>query len=178
MCALRSICSFFLLGALCASAAFSQAVNGTIVGTVTDASGAAVANAKVTLTETNTKIARSKLTNESGAYGFPDLPPGIYEVAVEMAGFKKDVRSGVTLEANTSPRVDMRLEPGALNQVIEVIANTAVLQTERADTGRSIDAVTVAVAGTPRAPDTLTLLRATLNVESGSRIPSSRIGML
>ena len=50
---------------------------------------------------------------------------------------------GVILEANTSPRVDVKLEPGALNQTIEIIANAAVLQTERADTGRSIDAVTV-----------------------------------
>jgi hypothetical protein len=140
---LRSICVLFLLCALCAGVAFSQAVNGTIVGTVTDTSGAAVANAKVTLTETNTKISRSTQSNESGAWGFPNLPPGTYEVAVEMTGFKKDVQSGVILEANTSPRVDSKLEPGALNQTIEIVANTAVLQTERADTGRSIDAVTV-----------------------------------
>jgi hypothetical protein len=140
---LRPICVLFLLGALSASLAFSQAVNGTIVGTITDASAAPVANAKVTLTETNTKIVRSKMSNESGGWGFPELPPGTYEVAVEMAGFKKEVRAGVILEANTSPRVDVKLEPGALNQTIEIIANSAVLQTERADTGRSIDAVTI-----------------------------------
>src|SRR5450432_1423202 len=140
---LRPICILVLLSALSASLAFSQAVNGTIVGTITDASGAAVANAKVTVTETNTKIVRTKLSNESGGWGFPELPPGTYEVAVEMPGFKKEVRSGVILEANTSPRVDFKLEPGALNQIIEVVANSAVLQTERADTGRSIDAVTI-----------------------------------
>uniref|UniRef100_Q02CU6 TonB-dependent receptor, plug n=1 Tax=Solibacter usitatus (strain Ellin6076) TaxID=234267 RepID=Q02CU6_SOLUE len=140
---LRSICAVFLLCALCAGIAFSQAVNGTIVGSVTDASGAAVANAKVTLTETNTKISRTALSNETGTWGFPNLQPGTYEVAIEMTGFKKDVRSGVILEANTSPRVDSKLEPGALNQTIEIVANTAVLQTERADTGRSIDAVTI-----------------------------------
>jgi outer membrane receptor protein involved in Fe transport len=140
---LRPICILFLLGALSAGLALSQAVNGSIVGAITDASGAPVANAKVTLTETNTKIVHSKLSNESGGWGFPDLPPGTYDVAVEMAGFKKEVRMGVILEANTSPRVDVKLEPGALNQTIEIIANAAVLQTERADTGRSIDAVTV-----------------------------------
>jgi hypothetical protein len=140
---LRPICILVLLSALSASVAFSQAVNGTIVGTITDASGAAVANAKVTVTETNTKIVRTKLSNESGGWGFPELPPGTYEVTVEMTGFKKEVRSGVILEANTSPRVDLKLEPGALNQIIEVVANSAVLQTERADTGRSIDAVTI-----------------------------------
>ena len=140
---LRQISVLFLLGAVSAGIAFSQAVNGTIVGTVTDASGAAVANAKVTLTETYTKIVRTKLSNESGAYSFPELPQGTYEVAVEMVGFKKEVRGGVILEANTSPRVDMKLEPGALEQTVEVVANVAVLQTERADTGRSIDSVTI-----------------------------------
>ena len=140
---LRQICVLFLLSAVSAGIVFSQAVNGTIVGTVTDASGAAVANAKVTLTETNTKIVRTRLSNESGAYSFPELPQGTYEVAVEMTGFKKEVRGGVILEANTSPRVDMKLEPGALEQTIEITANAAVLQTERADTGRSIDSVTI-----------------------------------
>ena len=120
---LRSICFLILLGIMTASLAVSQAVNGTIVGTITDASCAPVATAKVTLTETNTKIVRSKTSNESGGWGFPDLPPGTYEVAVEMAGFKKEVRTGVILEANTSPRVDVKLEPGALNQTIEIIAN-------------------------------------------------------
>ena len=139
----RLICRLFMLSVLTAGIGFSQAVNGTIVGTVTDASGAPVANAKVTLTESNTKITRTKPTNDLGGWGFPDLPPGTYEVAVEMTGFKKEVRSGVILEANTSPRVDLKLEPGALNQTIEIVANTAVLQTERADTGRSIDAVTI-----------------------------------
>src|SRR5260370_31457303 len=104
---LRSICVLFLLSVLSAGIVFSQAVNGTIVGTVTDASGAAVANAKVTLTETNTRIVHTRQSNESGAYSFPEMPQGPYEVAVEMAGFTKDVRGGVILEANTNPRVDM-----------------------------------------------------------------------
>ena len=57
-----------------------QAVNATLLGTVTDASGAAVANAKVTITETNTGISHTSQTNESGNYVFPDLPPGTYTV--------------------------------------------------------------------------------------------------
>ncbi len=133
----------FLLGTACAVLAFSQAVNGTIVGTVTDSSGGAVVNAKVTITETNTKISHSKQTNEAGTYEFPEMPPGIYDVAVEMAGFKKQVRAGLVLEANTSPRADMRMEPGTVTETVEVRANAAVLQTERADTGRSIDAQVV-----------------------------------
>ncbi len=140
---LRRIIILLALTIVCASAAFSQAVNGTIIGTVTDGSGAAVANAKVTATESQTRISYTRQTNEAGTYEFPNLPQGIYDVAVEMAGFKKELRTGTVLEANTSPRVDARLQPGDLNQTIEITANAAVLQTERADTGRSIDAVTV-----------------------------------
>jgi outer membrane receptor protein involved in Fe transport len=137
---LRSIGTLLCLTALAAGLAFSQAVNGTIVGTVTDASGGAIVNAKITLTETNTKIVHSRLTNEAGVYGFPEMPPGTYEVSAEMPGFKREVRSGIVLAANTSPRVDLQLSPGEVNQTIEVTAAAAILQTERADTGRSMDA--------------------------------------
>src|SRR5271165_5365674 len=99
---LRKIIILLAIALLCAGAAFSQAVNGTIVGTVTDASGASVANAKVTVTETQTRIAHTRQTNEAGTYEFVNMPPGIYEVSVEMAGFKKEVQSGLVLEANTS----------------------------------------------------------------------------
>jgi hypothetical protein len=135
---LRSICILFLLGVASAVLAFSQAVNGTIIGTITDASGGAIGGAKVTLTETNTKVVHSKLTNSAGVYDFPEMPPGTYEVTVEMPGFKKEIRGGIILEANTSPRADMQLVPGDLTQTIEVMATAAVLQTERADTGRLI----------------------------------------
>ncbi|HLK67997.1 MAG TPA: carboxypeptidase regulatory-like domain-containing protein [Bryobacteraceae bacterium] len=141
--AFRCICVCLCLSALTACLAFSQAVNGTIVGTVTDATGGALVNAKVTLTETNTRIVHTKLTNDAGVWGFPEMPPGTYEVTVEMVGFKKAVRAGIILEANTSPRVDVQLVPGELNQTIEVAASAPVLQTERADTGRSIDSQTI-----------------------------------
>ncbi len=135
---LRKIFAVFSLALLCAGAAFSQAVNGTIVGTVTDASGAVIAGAKVTLTEVNTKIVHAGTTNDSGTFSFPDLPPGTYDVAAEMAGFKKETKTGLILEANNSPRADLKLQAGDVNQSIEVSASAAILQTERADTGRTM----------------------------------------
>jgi hypothetical protein len=99
-----------------------------------------VAGAKVTLTEVNTQVSHAGQTNSSGSYSFPDLPPGTYDIAAEMAGFKKVVRTGVVLEANNSPRVDLRLQTGDVTQSVDVIADEAVLQTERADTGRTMDA--------------------------------------
>ena len=64
---------------------------------------------------------------------------GTYDVAGEMVGFKKAVHTGIVLEANTSPRVDLGMQTGDVNQTIEVVANAAILQTERADTGRTMD---------------------------------------
>ena len=137
---LRKIFVVLSLALLFTSTAFSQAVNGTIVGTVTDASGGVVAGARVTITEVNTKIVHTRDTNSSGEYSFPDLPPGTYDVAAEMAGFKKGIKSGTVLEANNSPRIDLKLQTGDVNQTVEVVASAATLQTERADTGRTMDA--------------------------------------
>jgi Carboxypeptidase regulatory-like domain len=141
---LRAICIVFLLALLAASVAYSQAVNATLLGTITDASGGVVPNAKVTITEANTGVSRASQTNESGNYTFPDLSPGIYTVSVEETGFKKERRAGVVVEVNSSPRVDMQLQPGSLSESIEVTATTPLLQTDRADTGTKFDAVQAA----------------------------------
>src|SRR5580704_14962119 len=136
---LRKIFVLLSLAMFMAGAAFSQAVNGTIVGTVTDASGAVVAGAKITLTEENTRVVHNGVTNPSGDFSFPDMPPGTYDVMAEMSGFKKEVKTGTVLEANNSPRVDLKLQTGDVTQTVEVSASAATLQTERADTGRNMD---------------------------------------
>jgi len=116
-----------------------QAVNATLLGTVTDVSGAVVAGAKVTITEMKTGVGRKSTTNDSGNYEFSDLPPGQYQVAVEREGFKKSVRSGVDVLVNSDVRVNLALEPGALTQTVTVTSEAPILQTERADTGRKIE---------------------------------------
>ncbi|HWY44907.1 MAG TPA: TonB-dependent receptor [Candidatus Sulfotelmatobacter sp.] len=119
----------------------AQAVNATVVGTVSDSSGAAVANAKVTITETNTNISHTTQTNESGNYVFPDLPPGTYRVTAELAGFKRASRAGIDVVVNTTSRIDLDLQAGDVTQTIIVEAETPILQTERADTGRKLETV-------------------------------------
>jgi hypothetical protein len=116
-----------------------QAVNATLLGTVTDASGAVIPNATVTITEQRTGVSRSGKTNESGNYTFPDLPPGTYSVAVEVQGFKKEVRQNINVIVNTEQRVDVQLEPGNISQSVEVSAATPPLETDRADTGRNLE---------------------------------------
>src|ERR1044071_7381315 len=109
---LRRIFVTLLLATFCAGALFGQAVNATLVGTVTDASGAVVVNAKVTATESNTGVSRLVNTNESGNYTFTNLPPGVYIVSGEQTGFKKVQRTGVDLLVDTTTRVDLILQPG------------------------------------------------------------------
>lgn len=150
--ALQSARKFFFLS-FCASLflavllvlssvpANGQAVDATLVGTVQDSTGAAVANAKVTVTETNTNISRTTQTNDSGNYVFPDLPPGTYKVTAELAGFKRATRANVDVVVNTTLRIDLDLQAGDITETVTVEADTAILQTERADTGRKLETI-------------------------------------
>jgi Carboxypeptidase regulatory-like domain len=135
----RPICIVFVIALVGATSALSQAVNGSLVGMVTDSSGAAVPTARITVIETNTGVRRSINTNESGNYTFSDLPPGTYTVTAEQTGFKRASRAGIALVVNSTERVDLMLEPGQITETIEVTAAAAILQTERADTGRSVE---------------------------------------
>ncbi len=95
----------------------------------------------MTVTETNTAIGRTTLTNESGNYVLPDLPPGTYKVTAELAGFKRESRADIDVIVNTTQRVDLILQPGNISETITVEAETPILQTERADTGRKLETV-------------------------------------
>lgn len=125
-----------LLGSPCA---FGQAVTGTLLGTVTDQSGATVPAARVTITEQSTGVSRSTDTTAAGYYAFPDLPPGTYTVSVQLAGFKRAVRQDVQVLLNSTVRVDTQLQAGDVAESIEVRADAAILQTDRTDTGRKIE---------------------------------------
>lgn len=141
---LRGACALVALLFVSFHSADAQAVTGTVLGTVTDSSGAVVANARVLLTNVETSTVRSQQTNESGNYTFTDLPEGNYSVTVEMANFKKEVRQNVHLTVNTSTRVDVQLQPGDVTQEVEVTATPPALQTDRADTQTTISNVSTA----------------------------------
>ena len=119
--------------------ASAQAVKGTLLGTITDAQGAGVPGATVTVTETGTNIARTAQTNGSGNYIFSNLKDGTYRVGVEMAGFRKTARDGVKVDVNTTVRIDLTLQVGQLTEEATVVAEIAPLQTDRADTGRILE---------------------------------------
>jgi hypothetical protein len=126
--------------ALLPAVLFSQETRGTISGSVTDNSGAAIAKAKVTVTETRTGSKTELQTEASGAYTAPFLTIGDYQVAAEAPGFKRFVQSGITLSAGAHPVIDIRLEVGAVSESVEVHADAPIIDTANATVGQVITA--------------------------------------
>ncbi len=121
------------------SRASAQAVTGTLLGNISDSSGASVPGVTVTATEVQTNIARTAVTNESGFFLFSSLLNGKYTVTAELQGFKKVIRENVLVDVNTTIRVDMSLEVGAMTESVNVAAESPSLQTDRTDTGRLLE---------------------------------------
>jgi len=105
---------------------------GTVLGTVTDNSGAVVANAEVNVTNTATGVVAHTQTSSSGDFTVPSLNPGVYSVSVEATGFQKAVTSGVVLSVDQKARVNVALKPGAVSTTIEVNATAVTLDTDTA----------------------------------------------
>ena len=135
-----SIAALAMLILALSPSAWGQAVTATLLGTVTDNTGAAVPGATVTILENATGIPHTSVSNESGNYTFPDLPPGSYSVSAEAKGFKKEVRSAVDLVVNTSTRVDLTLQPGSISETVTVTGAPAIMQTDRADVSANLSA--------------------------------------
>ncbi len=129
-----------LIGTVCV---YAQAVNATLVGTITDSSGGVVPHARIAIVGANTGVSHTAETNASGNYTFPDLQPGVYNISAEIAGFKKELRSAVEVALNTVTRIDLRLQPGNVSETVEVTAAAPLLKSDRADTGIAIEAVQV-----------------------------------
>ena len=132
----RFLIALLVLGvifSLGTSQAFGQAVYGSIFGTVTDPSGAAVANAKVTVTSSTKATSVEATSNESGNYSVTHLIPDTYNVRIEGAGFKGLANKNVTVSADSSVRLDGQFEVGGTQETVEVTAEAPQLKTDRAD---------------------------------------------
>jgi hypothetical protein len=140
---------FFLLFVLAIGALgfshplFSQAVNGTLLGTVMDATGKVVPNAQVTIVLTGQSAQYATVTNGSGDYTEPDLPSGVYAITVAAPGFKKETRQNIALATNTTTRVDVNLTTGSATETIEVTTAPPELQTDRADISTTIESSSI-----------------------------------
>ncbi len=126
------------------SAVFGQNLaTGTLVGTVTDNTGGVVAGAAVTVTNTQTQVVSRAVTNAEGSYYVPFLALGSYQVAVEAAGFKKYEQTGIAINAGETPRIDVKLQIGAVTEEIKVTASAPLLETDSPVVGQVDDMKTV-----------------------------------
>lgn len=117
----------------------AQTSLGTIVGTVTDDSGAAIPNVAVQITNEGTAATRQATTDASGNYTFPSLPSGIYTVQAELKGFRTEIDNGIKLDVNQTLRVDMSLKVGDVTERVEVSATTTQLQTDTSTVATTMD---------------------------------------
>ncbi len=116
----RMILVFVLLAAVSLSA---QTFRGTILGTVTDPSGAVLPGAKVTVKNVGTGLERTTETSADGSYSLPELQIGTYTVTVTLTGFQTSVTTGVTVDVATERRVDAAMKPGQVSTRVEVAAD-------------------------------------------------------
>lgn len=135
-------CLFALL-CMCFPAMGQMADAGSVAGTVTDPSGAAVAGAAVTLTDTSTNAQRTTTTNDAGRYVFPNVPPGTYNMAATKTGFTMAQLSKLVVTVGTTLTVNIPMEIGAVTTTVEVSATNAELQTANSTIGNTVNGSTL-----------------------------------
>ena len=129
----------FLTIVLLSSAVWAVGTTGTIVGTVTDPSGAVISGAQVTVRNVGTNATRVVQTSGTGEYSVPLLPPGVYEVTVEAANFRKSLFTGITLEVDQTARVDAKLILGAASEEVAVTGAAPLVQLDTSTLGDVVD---------------------------------------
>src|SRR4051794_29222207 len=150
----RSLASHFRIGfsltivPILAATLYGQAFYGTVVGTVTDQSGAALRGAAVTLTNAGTGVRNQVQAGANGEYQFLNLVPGPYRVDVEQSGFKKATLPNIEVTVSGTVRADISMQLGDVTQSVEVSAAAPLLQTENANlshvvNSRSVDELPV-----------------------------------
>ncbi len=126
------------MGVVAHPAAQSQAINGTIEGSITDQSGAALPGVSVTVTNVDTGDTRVVVSNEAGVYRAPLLPLGRYRVSAELQGFRKFEQQGLTLSAGQSAVININMTVGNMSEAITVTSESPVSEPGKIDLGRTI----------------------------------------
>jgi outer membrane receptor protein involved in Fe transport len=131
---------FACAGLLLSVPASAQSVYGSLFGTVSDSTGAAVAGATVTVTDEAKGTVVTAISNAAGDYSVPHLIPDVYDLKVNAKGFKSFETKGITVQADTAPRIDPTLEVGGGTETVEVNAETQPeLKTDKADVATVFD---------------------------------------
>ncbi|MBZ5641827.1 MAG: carboxypeptidase-like regulatory domain-containing protein, partial [Acidobacteriia bacterium] len=124
--------------------AFAQAGSGELTGEVRDPSGALIANAKVTLTQSQTDLMYTAATTDGGVYVFSGLKPGRYSIAVETTGFKRYVQEDFNIATGERVHIDVALTIGSVSESVTVASDASPLRTESATMGQVIGTRTIA----------------------------------
>src|SRR5712692_8869421 len=139
---LRMILAFVILAA---TSLLAQTFRGTVLGTVTDASGAVVPGAKIAVRNVNTGQERTTQTSGDGSYSVPELPTGTYTVTITQGGFQTSVTSGVVVDVASERRVDAQLKAGQVSQTVEVSGEElSQVETTSAQLGGTLTADAIA----------------------------------
>jgi len=118
---------------------FGQSDRGTITGTVSDQAGALIPNAQVVANNTATGVQFNTQTTETGNFAIPSLPSGIYDVTVEVTGFRKFTQTGITVQVAQTARVDVVMQVGNTTESVTVSADAPLLKTENAAQSTTIN---------------------------------------
>jgi len=164
-----------------AVAAWGQGATGTITGNVTDASGAVVAGATVTATNTGTGIAKKTTAGGTGTYIFVEMLPGMYSVTAEATGFSKTTISAQRLIVASNLRMDIVLQVGAVNESVTVEATAAQVNADDAQLGRSLtDIPALPLLSTNGGRNALSLVGlqpgVTLTPQTAAQVPGATVG--
>jgi len=141
--------------------AYGQATtSGTVIGTVTDSSGALIVGATICVTDPATKSTRTTISNNQGQYIVPDVPPGVYDVRTTKTGFSTDEITALTVSVASQTTANFQLAVGADSTTVQVTASNADLQTLNATTGTTVDpALTASLPNIARETATFTTLQ-------------------
>src|SRR5215831_18400547 len=110
-----------------------------ISGTAKDQSGAVLPGVEITATQTDTGITRTTVSNETGSYVLPNLPVGPYKLEATLPGFRTFAQTGIVLQVNSNPVIDVALQVGQVSETVEVQANAAQVETRSAGVGQVIE---------------------------------------
>lgn len=132
-----------LLAILTPRSSQAQVLYGTLVGNVTDSTGASVAGATVVATNTGTGVAKTGTTDSSGAYRLSDLGAGTYKVSIEAKTFASTMGQGIIIQTNTEQRFDAQMQPATVGQTVTVTGAPPELQTDTAIVSSELEAAQV-----------------------------------
>ena len=135
MMCLKTVCLVVAVAFLAPTLLPAQGTGGRILGRVSDPSGAVIAHVKVVVTNEATGVSRDAESNDSGDYSFPEIPVGIYTLSFELTGFKKDLRHGVSVDLNQVVTLNMVMQIGQAQEVVDVTSEAPLVDTTSTQLG-------------------------------------------